>query len=76
MSNLFFKSIYCPGTYCMLAEFLPLYYPISEPIFTYIFPVSVLVKLETICSCSYFLLDYDNLICVSFVETLDPFKHF
>ena len=61
----------------MLAEFvLLLYYPISESIFTYIFPVSELVYLETICSCSYFLFDYENLIYVPVVETLDPFKHF
>ena len=61
----------------MLAEFVPfLYYPISEPTFIYIFPVSELVLLETICSCSYFLLDYENLNYVLFVETLDTLKHY
>ena len=55
----------------MLAEFVPLfYYPISEPIVTYIFPVSEFVLLETICSCSDILFDYENLIYVPFVETL------
>ena len=57
----------------MLAEFVPLlYYPVSEPIVTYIFPESELVLLETICSCSYFLFNYEKLIYVAFVETLDP----
>ena len=75
MSNLFLKVSTVPPltTYHMLAEFVPfLYYAISEHIFTYIFPQSELVLLEIICSCSYFLLDYENRIYVPFVETLDP----
>ena len=55
----------------MLAVFVSLlYYPISEQIFTYFFPESEFIELETICSWFDFLLHYENFIDVPFVETL------